>query len=115
MAGVECRRDSVRKTLIGMEDELDVITGTLLKGGDDLPDGIVFLVQISLLPPHHEVSGLRAERCENQRGGEKSRDEPTHSRHSARISLIRAIASSTACSGLMLSVTTRWIAFAQTS
>jgi hypothetical protein len=34
-------------------------------------------------------------------------------RHSLRICLIRAIASSTACSGLMPSVTMRWIAFAQ--
>ena len=35
-------------------------------------------------------------------------------RHSARICLIRAIASSTACSGLMPSAATRWIAFDQT-
>ena len=34
--------------------------------------------------------------------------------HSLRICLIRAIASSTACSGLMPSVATRWTAFAQT-
>ena len=34
--------------------------------------------------------------------------------HSARICLMRAIASSTACSGLMPSATTRWIALAQT-
>ena len=34
--------------------------------------------------------------------------------YSLRICLIRAIASSTACSGLMPSVTMRWIAFAQT-
>ena len=41
-------------------------------------------------------------------------DEPLRCRHSARICLIRAIASSTACSGLMPSAATRWIAFAQT-
>ena len=35
--------------------------------------------------------------------------------YSLRICLIRAIASSTACSGLMPSVTTRWTAFSQTA
>ena len=39
---------------------------------------------------------------------------PRSVRYSLRICLMRAIAWSTACSGLMPSATMRWIAFAQT-
>ena len=97
-----------------MEDELDVLAGFLLKGGDDLPDRLVLLVLIPFLPPHHEVGGPGAQRRGGERRSEKNREEPLHRAHSARICLMRAIASSTACSGLMPSAATRWIAFAQT-
>ena len=41
----------------------------LLEGGDDLPDRLVLLGVVPLLPPHHEVGGLCAERRQNQRRG----------------------------------------------
>ena len=50
-----------------MEDELDLLAGLLLEGGDDLPDRLVLLGVVPLLPPHHEVGGLRAERRQNER------------------------------------------------
>ena len=95
-------------------DELDLLAGLLLEGGDDLPDRLVLLGVAALLPPHHEVGGPGAERRQDQRRGERTVDEPLHGRHSARICLIRAIASSTACSGLMPSAATRWTALPQT-
>ena len=45
-----------------MENELDLLAGLLLEGGDGLPDRLVLLGVVPLLPPHHEVGGLRAER-----------------------------------------------------
>jgi hypothetical protein len=54
-----------------MEDEFDLFPALLLKCGDDFPDRCVFFAIDSLVPPHHEVGGLRAERREGQRGNEK--------------------------------------------
>ena len=45
-----------------MENELDLLAGLLLEGGDDLPDRRVLLGVVPLLPPHHEVGGPGAER-----------------------------------------------------
>ena len=48
-------------------------------------------------------------------GGPTARAQPRYIRYSLRICLIRAIASSTACSGLMPSAATRWTASGQGS
>ena len=50
-----------------MEDELDLLAGLLLEGGDDLLDRLVLLGVVALIPPHHEVGGLRAERRHGER------------------------------------------------
>ena len=52
-----------------MEDELDLLAGLLLEGGDDLPDRRVLLGVESLLPPDHEVGGPGAERRQDERYG----------------------------------------------
>jgi hypothetical protein len=52
------------------EDELNLLTGLLLERSDDLPDRLVLLLVLPLLPPHHEVGGLRAEWRYDQRCGE---------------------------------------------
>ena len=40
-----------------MEDELDLLAGLLLEGGDDLPERRLLLGVEALFPPHHEVGG----------------------------------------------------------
>jgi hypothetical protein len=99
--------------------EVDLLAGLLLEGGDDLPDRFVFLGIEPLLPPHDEVGGLGADRRQNDRRRDDENAAPHNASpridlrsmrwlgYSLRISLIRAIASSTACSGLMPSVATR--------
>jgi hypothetical protein len=57
--------------------------------------------------------GIGAERPDQQDRREKRREDPPHRPYSARSCLIRTMASSTACSGVMPSVTTRRIAFPQ--
>ena len=51
-------------------DELDLLAGLLLEGGDDLRDRLVLLGVEALLPPHHEVGGPGAERRQDDRYGE---------------------------------------------
>ena len=58
-------------------DELDLLAALLLQRGDDLRDSLVFLRIEALLPPHHEVGGLTAERCHCERRGENN-DLPAH-------------------------------------
>ena len=41
--GLDRRYELVRKLLLGMEDELDLLAGLLLEGRDDLPDRLVLL------------------------------------------------------------------------
>ena len=45
-----------------MKDQLDLLAGVLLEGGDDLPDRLVLLRVLALIPPHDEVGGPGAER-----------------------------------------------------
>jgi hypothetical protein len=52
-------------------DQLDLFAGVLLEGGHDLGDRLVGLGKEPLVPPHHEVRRLCAERHENQRGQDK--------------------------------------------
>ena len=80
LAGLERRHDLVRKLLLWMEDELDLLAGLLLEGGDDLPDRLVLLGVVALLPPHHEVGGPGAERRQDQRGGKNNGANSQHGR-----------------------------------
>jgi hypothetical protein len=50
-----------------MEDQLDLLAGFLLEGGDDLPDRIVFLGVVALVPPDDEIGGVCAQRRQNER------------------------------------------------
>ena len=50
-------------------DELDLLAGLLLEGGDDLRDRLVLLGVEALLPPDHEVGGPGAERRQDDRYG----------------------------------------------
>jgi hypothetical protein len=52
--------------------ELDLFSGLLLEGGDDFPDRLVLLRVEPLLPPHHEVGGVCAERRYCERRGKKN-------------------------------------------
>jgi hypothetical protein len=114
MTGLEHRLDLGRLLRQRQEGDLDLLAGLLLEGGDHLGKRLVLLRINALLPRHHEVGGLCPERSHAEGRGEKIWDKPRHGLHSARICLIRAIASSTACSGVIPSVTTRWTAFSQT-
>ena len=72
---MSCRRVSRYFDGVGIEQvqELDLLAGFLLEGGDDLRDRLVLLRVEPFLPPHHEVGGLRAERRQHERRGEKNR------------------------------------------
>jgi hypothetical protein len=61
-----------------MEDELDLLAGLLLEGGDDLLDRLALLRVIALIPPHHEVGGPRAERRQQQPRTENGAGNPIH-------------------------------------
>ena len=53
-------------------DELDLLAGLLLEGGDDLRDRRVLLGVEPLLPPDDEVGGPGAERRQDERYGAQS-------------------------------------------
>ena len=81
LAGLERRQKLVRSLRRVMEDELDLLAGLLLEGGDDLPERRVLLGVEALLPPHHEVGGPGAERRhEDQRGGKDNGANSQHGR-----------------------------------
>jgi hypothetical protein len=63
----KCCLGFVEHFVLGGLNELDVLASLLLEGGDDLPDRLVLLGVIPLLPPHHEVGGLGAERRQDER------------------------------------------------
>jgi hypothetical protein len=113
LAGGQRRLGFGKDLLLRGLDDLDLFAGLLLEGRDDLADRLFLLWVEALLPPDHEVCGPRAERRQKQRGDDGC-DQSLHDCHSARICLIRAIASSTACSGLMPSAATRCTAFGHT-
>ena len=62
-----------------MEDELDLLAGILLEGGDDLPERASSWGR-TLLPPHHEVGGPGAERRQDHRGGKDNGANSQHGR-----------------------------------
>ena len=96
-------------------DELDLLAGLLLERGDDLADRLVLL---GVKPFSHQTTRSAALGAERRIGraaaARTTGDQPLHGSSLRRICLIRAIASSTACSGLMPSATTRWTALPQT-
>ena len=49
-----------------IENELDLLAAPLLESGDGLRDRRVLLGMVSLLPPHHEVGGLRGDRRQDE-------------------------------------------------
>ena len=67
LSGLDRRHELVRKLLLGMEDELDLLAGLLLEGRDDLPDRLVLLGVVAFIPPHDEVGGLGGERRHDDR------------------------------------------------
>ena len=69
-------------------------------------------LSINMIRRLHERLGISAEVLIGP-PGEAEPGDRRRVGYSLRICLIRAIASSTACSGLMPSVATRWIAFPQ--
>jgi hypothetical protein len=72
--GLERRHKVGPKFFLRTKDQLDLLTAILLERRDDLPDRLVLFGGLSLLPPHHEVGGLGAERREDQRGKYKGQD-----------------------------------------
>jgi hypothetical protein len=52
-----------------MECKFDLLPGLLLEGRDNLRNCLDLLRVKPLLPPHHEVGGLRAERRHHERSG----------------------------------------------
>ena len=79
-SGLDRRHDRVGKLLLGMEDKLDPLAGLLLEGRDDLPDRLVLLGGVALVPPHDEVGAAGAERRQDEHGSKKGRDELLHGR-----------------------------------
>jgi hypothetical protein len=67
--GRERRLDLVRK-LVGIQNKLDLLAAVLLERCDDLPDRLLLLWVIALIPPDDEVGGLRAERRHDEHRGE---------------------------------------------
>jgi hypothetical protein len=62
-------------------DELDLLAGLLLEGGDDLPDRGVLLLVEALVPPDDKVGGPGAERRhEDQHGGKDNSASSHHGR-----------------------------------
>jgi hypothetical protein len=51
---------------------LNILASLLSKGGDDLPECLLLLGVDPLVPPYHEVGGLRAEWRQDECGGEKA-------------------------------------------
>ena len=54
--------------VLWMEDELGMFAALVLERGDHLSDRCVFLRVVPLIPPHHEVGGVCADRRQDQRG-----------------------------------------------
>jgi hypothetical protein len=67
LSRLDRRHDLVRKLLFGMQNELDLLAGLPLEGGDDLPDRVVLLRVVALIPPHDKVGALHAEGRQHQR------------------------------------------------
>ncbi|MCE3247355.1 MAG: hypothetical protein K0R41_1180 [Geminicoccaceae bacterium] len=98
-----------------MEDQLYLLAARVLESLDDLPDCLILLGVVSLVPPDHEVGTLASSGAVSSVAARMTCTNRLMANYSLRICLIRRIASSTACSGVIPSVTTRWIAVAQTN
>jgi hypothetical protein len=60
LSGLDRCHHLVRKLLLGMENELDLLAGLFLEGRDDLPDGLVLLGVAAFVPPDDESAALAA-------------------------------------------------------
>ena len=76
--GLERSHEVGHKLLLLTQDELDLLAGVLLEGGDDLSDRLVLFGGLSLLPPYDEVSGVCAERRDKDQHGGKKRISTAH-------------------------------------
>jgi hypothetical protein len=56
----EARSGFIEHVVLRVLDEPDLFPGLLLERGDDLDDRLIRLAVKALLPPYHEVGGLRA-------------------------------------------------------
>jgi hypothetical protein len=68
LAGLERRIDRLWMLRLWMEDQLDLLAGLLLEGGDDLLDRLLLLGVVALVPPDDEIGAAaarktRASRC----------------------------------------------------
>jgi hypothetical protein len=77
LARLQRRHDVVRKLVLWELDEFDLLAGILLEDGDDFPKGRVLLGVVTLVPPHHKVGGLCAERRHREHHG-KNRGSAAH-------------------------------------
>jgi hypothetical protein len=66
------------------KDELDLFAGILLEGGDDLPERCGLRRGGPLVPPHHEIGSLSAERRQHQRCAENGASNSDHVKSSHR-------------------------------
>jgi hypothetical protein len=82
-SGLDQSQCLVDKLLVRVEDELDLLPTVLLERRNDLPDRLVLLVVLSLLPAHHEIGALCAERRDGQRRG-KNQNPASHERLSLK-------------------------------
>jgi hypothetical protein len=72
LSGLARRHDRVRKLLLGMEDEVDLLARLLLEGGDDLPDRLVLLRVVAFIPPDDEIGAPSAKRRRCEHRGENN-------------------------------------------
>jgi hypothetical protein len=61
--GVDHCLDRHRLLVDLVSDEFHLLTALALEGGDEFADRSILGRGEALLPPHHEVSGPRVERC----------------------------------------------------
>jgi hypothetical protein len=69
VSGLERSHEVGHKLLLRTELGVDLLSGLLLEGSDDLPDRLILLVVLCPLPPHHEIGAPRSERRHDDRRG----------------------------------------------
>jgi hypothetical protein len=76
LPGCKRRLEFAEDFLLPWLDELDVLAGFLLEGGNDIGDRFVLLGIEALLPPDHEVGALGAKRRHREHRGENRSPAP---------------------------------------
>jgi hypothetical protein len=64
--GLDGGHEIGHQLLLRPQHQLDLLAAALLERRDDFSDRLVLFDGLSLLPPHHEVGGLCAERCHGE-------------------------------------------------